>query len=132
MFFFIWGVFIWFVATLTFRLFGASFFDPANTLMIVLTFILVVPLVLTLTIPLYYLRNKNREERLKAAISIAVPGMLIDVFAVVYFEQIFTNLPAGAAVYFGSWLLWSNALILLTGLVKGGKQVGKQQSNSLV
>ncbi|WP_143416170.1 DUF5367 family protein [Geobacillus sp. E263] len=116
MYFFIWGFLVWLGATLIFRLFGHFFFNPENALLLLLSYLLVVPLIFLLTYPLYKLKGLTKDERLKAAIFIVLPGMFIDTIVLVVFTDVFTNLPVESDRYFGSWLLWAYGLILITGL----------------
>ncbi|WP_162176058.1 DUF5367 family protein [Bacillus manliponensis] len=44
--------------------------------------------------------------------------MLIDAVVLVYFDNVFVNLPTHADKFFASWLMWAYALIVCTGFVK--------------
>lgn len=85
--------------------------------MYVLNF-LVIPIIWVVTIPIYSLKKLSDLKQIQAAICIALPGMLIDAVVLIFFETIFTNLPADLDRYFASWLLWAYSLILLTGFMK--------------
>jgi hypothetical protein len=116
MHFLIWGFLVWLGAMLIFRFFGHFFFNPENALLLLLSYLLVVPLIFLLTYPLYKLKGLKKDERLKAVIFIALPGMFIDTIVLVIFPEVFTNLPVESDRYFGSWLLWAYSWILLTGV----------------
>lgn len=116
MYFLYWGFLVWLGATIIFRFFGHFFFNPENALLLLLSYLLVVPLIFLLTYPLYKLKGLKKDERLKAAMFIALPGMFIDTIVLVIFPEVFTNLPVESDRYFGSWLLWAYSLILITGL----------------
>jgi hypothetical protein len=116
MHFLIWGFLVWLGATLIFRFFGHFFFHPENALLLLLSYLLVVLVIALFTYPLYKLKGLTKEERLKAAMFIALPGMFIDTVVLVIFPDVFTNLPVQSDRYFGSWLLWAYSLILITGL----------------
>lgn len=77
-----------------------------------------VPLILFVTLPLYKMKNIAGSDRLKVAVCIALPGMLIDAVVLVYFDNVFVNLPTHADRFFASWLMWAYALIVCTGFVK--------------
>jgi hypothetical protein len=115
-YFLIWGFLVWLGATLIFRFLGHFFFNPENALLLLLSYLLVVPFIFLLTYPLYKLKGLKKDERLKAAMFIALPGMFIDTIVLIVFPDVFTNLPVESDRYFGSWLLWAYSLILITGL----------------
>ncbi|MED4082642.1 DUF5367 domain-containing protein [Halalkalibacterium halodurans] len=118
MFFLLWGVLVWLGATGVFKLAGHFFFSPENPTLMILSYLLVIPLILVLTLPLYKWKQLNDHEKLKAAIFIALPGMLLDVIVLLNFQEIFTNLSPDADQYFASWLLWAYSLIIVTGFLK--------------
>jgi len=64
-YFLIWGFLVWLGATLIFRFFGHFFFHPENALLLLLSYLLVVPIIALLTYPLYKLKDLTKEERLK-------------------------------------------------------------------
>ncbi|HHQ8911890.1 DUF5367 domain-containing protein [Bacillus anthracis] len=117
-FFLFWGFLVWLGASLIFRFLGQIFFITDSLGWMAASYILVVPLILVLTLPIYKIKNITGSERLKAAIYIALPGMLIDSIVLVYFDNVFINLSADTDRYFASWLMWAYALIIITGLVK--------------
>lgn len=117
-FFLFWGFLVWLGASLIFRFLGQIFFITDSLGWMAASYILVVPLILVLTLPIYKIKNITGSERLKAAVYIALPGMLIDSIVLVYFDNVFVNLPADTDRYFASWLMWAYSLIIITGLVK--------------
>lgn len=118
MFFLFWGFIVWLSATLIFRFAGHYFFTPDNVVLMTASYIFVIPLILVITLPVYKWKKIKSDGKLKAAICIALPGMLLDVFALIFFQDIFTNLNLESDKYFGSWLLWAYSLIILTGFDK--------------
>ncbi|WP_257350759.1 DUF5367 domain-containing protein [Pseudalkalibacillus decolorationis] len=116
MFFLLWGFLIWLGASAIFRFAGHFFFLPENQLMMLASYILVIPLILVLTLPIYRYKRIEGHERLKVAVLIALPGMLIDAIVLIYFLDLFVNLDPETDRYFGSWLLWTYSLIIFTGL----------------
>ncbi|WP_163581898.1 DUF5367 domain-containing protein [Gracilibacillus saliphilus] len=117
MFFLLWGVLIWLGASAIFRFAGQYFFTSENYTLLIVTYILVIPLILALTLLLYRYKNLDSTEQVKAAILIALPGMLIDAIVLIYFEDIFVNLDPRLDGVFGSWLLFAYSLILLSGFL---------------
>lgn len=61
---------------------------------------------------------------MKAAVCIALPGMLIDAIVLIYFDQVFVNLSVDTDRFFASWLMWAYSLILLTGFFNTKKLEG--------
>jgi hypothetical protein len=117
MFFLLWGLLVWLGATLIFRFGGQFFFLHDQPMLMIMSYILVVPLILVLTLPIYKWKKVTASQRIKAAIFIALPGMLIDSIVLIYFQDIFTNLSPNTDKFFASWLLWAYSLILLSGFI---------------
>ncbi|KOP80360.1 hypothetical protein AMS59_02915 [Lysinibacillus sp. FJAT-14745] len=117
-FFLCWGFGIWLVASAVFRLMGHYFFTLEEPFLMIAAYILTIPLIWVVTIPIYILKKIKDTERLLAAICIALPGMLIDAVVLLVFDNIFPNLSPDLARYFASWLLWAYSLILITGFTK--------------
>ncbi|AIC93133.1 MULTISPECIES: DUF5367 domain-containing protein [Shouchella] len=122
MFFLFWGFLVWLGATAIFRFLGQFFFTPDNTFFLVAAYVIVVPLILVITLPLYRYKKLNAFNQLKAAVFIALPGMVFDVIVLIYFAEFFVNLDPGMDQFFASWLLLAYSVILLTGLISNGKQ----------
>lgn len=113
------GLLLWLLATLFFRVIGQFLLDPGSPVLVVAVFVLTGPLIAGAVYPAYALRNLPDEDRPAAAVCIALPGMLIDVFALAFFGTLFPNLSAlsdASDALFGAWLLWAYGLILVTGI----------------
>lgn len=109
------SVLVWLGATLVLRLWGQHFFIPESALsmggMFLSSIALLPPLI-------YFLLQKVQpQQRLEAAMWLTLPAMLLDVDAIYFFAQVFPNLSPSAAGACGAWLLWSYAIVLITGLV---------------
>ncbi|KAB2495520.1 DUF5367 domain-containing protein [Priestia endophytica] len=115
MFFLTWGFLVWLGATALFRFLGHFFFSLETPVLLVASYILVIPFILILTLPIYRYKQLDSYNRLKAAILIALPGMLLDVVSLIYFSDIFINLDSRMDRIFGSWLLLAYSFILLSG-----------------
>ncbi|WP_423410658.1 DUF5367 family protein [Heyndrickxia sp. MSNUG] len=107
---------LWVSATLIFRVFGQYFLDANNPWLTLITFLLAVPVILAATIPYYHFRMIPLSKRLSSAVLIALPGMILDIFSVIYFDVAFPNLQPVSQPLFASWLLWAYSLILISGL----------------
>ncbi|BFH17715.1 hypothetical protein WJ0W_001874 [Paenibacillus melissococcoides] len=85
--FILWGCLVWIGATASFRWFGGWLIQPANPGWMILFYLLTIPIVAAITLPLY--RGKRAA------------GL---------------NLPAAAAApAFAGWLMWAYGLILVSG-----------------
>jgi hypothetical protein len=110
-----WGFLLWISATLLFRFIGHMFLIPGNVILLLITFILAIPLIALATYPYYYLRKIPESKRLLSAVQIALPGMILDIFSVIYFNKLFTNLHIDSLPFFAAWLLWAYSLIVISG-----------------
>jgi hypothetical protein len=114
---FIWGIILWIGATVIFRTAGQFFLLPNEPIMISALFLAAIPIVLLTTYPLYHWLELRKEEQPKAAVFIALPGMLLDIYSFITFETMFPNLAPETLRIFGGWLMWAYSLIIITGLV---------------
>ncbi|MEC2075281.1 DUF5367 family protein [Metabacillus fastidiosus] len=116
-FFYFFGFILWLIATLIFQIAGHYILVP-NVLILMMTFLVTIPLIITVTFPLYKFKKVDNDDVMKAAVSIALPGMLLDIISFLNFGAVFPNLPANGSIYFGAWLLFAYSLILMTGFIK--------------
>jgi hypothetical protein len=112
-----WGLLLWLVATVIFRLAGQWFLVPDNALVLGAAYYGAVPLIALVTLPLYRLFRLDADTRVRAAVLIALPGMLLDMVTTLVFDRVFPNLEAEAVGPFSSWLFWAYGLILASGFV---------------
>jgi hypothetical protein len=111
----LWGFLLWISATVFFRLFGQMFLIPGNVLLLLATFSLGIPLITLVTYPYYYTRRIPISKRLISSVQIALPGMILDIFSIIYFKKVFPNLHIDSLPILVSWLLWAYSLILISG-----------------
>ncbi|MED4533039.1 DUF5367 family protein [Metabacillus fastidiosus] len=116
-FFYFFGFILWLIATLIFRIAGHYILVP-NGLILMMTFLVTIPLIIIVTFPLYKLKKVDNDDVMKAAVNIALPGMLLDIISLLNFSTVFPNLSANGSTYFGAWLLFAYSLILMTGFIK--------------
>lgn len=114
-----WGVLLWLAATLIFRLAGQWFLVPKGGLLLGAAYYGAIPLIALVTLPLYTMFQLNSDTRVRAAVLIALPGMLLDMVTTLVFDQVFPNLDPGAVAPFSSWLFWAYGLILVSGFIGG-------------
>ncbi len=109
------GFLVWLVATILLRVVGHIFF--ATSLALVLTFVVTgVSLVLILLL-LFVQARMDPVRRIHVALSLALPGMLLDIFSVTFVANVFPNIPATAHAALAGCLLWAYSLVLLSALV---------------
>jgi hypothetical protein len=115
-FFPVWGLALWLVATIIIRFTGQHYLHPDHPYLSFFTFLLTVPLIAVATFTVYDWRRVSLPDRPTAAILLCLPGLLLDIPVMVWFERVYPNLE-GAAGLFGAWLLWAYALVLISGVV---------------
>lgn len=116
-FFVAWGFVLWVTATIFLRFLGRVLLDP-QSVVVVLTFVVTVPLIAAATYTVYAHRSLTAAERPAAAACVVLPGILLDVFSLLAFGSVFPRLSstsASADAVFAAWILWAYGLILLTG-----------------
>jgi Family of unknown function (DUF5367) len=116
-FFIFLGFLYWLVASLVLRFVGQYFLNPENLSMMILLFVAMVPLMAIAIYPLYHQRKITFSERPLAAIYLMLPGMVLDVFSVLFFSQIFPNLLPEAIKLFSALLFWGYAVGFMTALI---------------
>ncbi len=108
------SVLVWLSATLALRLWGQYFFIPESRLSMVGMFSGSIALLPPL---IYFLLQKVQpQQQLEALLWLTIPSMLLDVDTIYFFAQAFPNLSPAANGAFGAWLVWSYAIVLITGL----------------
>lgn len=113
--YFILGLVLWFVATVVLRLIGQVFF--ASPLAIVLTYLVSAGILLLALQGLFLRIRMSHMQRLQAILSLALPGMVLDVLSITFVSTVFPNLPDSAHPAFAGWLLWAYSLVLLIALL---------------
>lgn len=101
------GVAIWAAATIALRLAGAAVFAHPAALF-------AVSLLAMTALAIAVLPRADAGTRARAAIALATPGMLLDAISASAFARVFPNIGADAAGLFGGWLLFCNAIVLVT------------------
>jgi len=112
----LWGILLWIAATFIFRFFGHHFLIQGHNILLLVSFLMAIPLIVVGTYPYYHFMKVSNSNRMVAAIQIAVPGMILDIFSIIFFTLVFPNLHNDTLPYFSAWLLWAYSLILLTGI----------------
>lgn len=113
--FVLWGCLVWIGATASFRWFGGWLIQPANPGWMILFYLLTIPIVAAITLPLYRGRRAAGLNLPAAAAAIAVPGMLLDIVSLNWYSSMFPSMSVDSAPAFTAWLMWAYGLILLSG-----------------
>ena len=117
MFFFVlWGFLVWLGATTFVRIGGQWLFNGDLT-MLLFAFGIMILLIALATYPLYSWRNVEPSKRPIAAMYAVLPGMLLDVFVILFFPFVFPNLAPTEVASYSAWLFWGYSLGLMTGFV---------------
>ena len=109
------GFVLWLAATILLRLLGQIFF--ATPLATILTFLVTGVLLVLALLHLFVRGHMNPVMRMQTALSLALPGMLLDILSVTFVAQVFPNIPTAAHAAFAGCLLWVYSLALLTALL---------------
>ncbi|MGJ1228324.1 DUF5367 domain-containing protein [Sphingobacterium siyangense] len=113
------GFLIWFLATLAFRFAGQFFFIADSAGILTSLYLAVIPTLILISIVTFKRFKLSGFENIVAGVLLVLPGMILDTFAIQFFEQIFPNMPSSRAATFGSWLMWAYSVVLLTSVVTG-------------
>jgi hypothetical protein len=84
-------------------------------------FVSAIPLMASVTYPVYRWLGIPHALRGSAAALMSVPGMFLDVLLVLSAESVLPAMGEGAVINFGALLLFGYAIVLLTGFVPGGE-----------
>jgi Family of unknown function (DUF5367) len=103
---FLCGLVIWLAATALLRLAGQRVLHPDNVSRTLILFAVSFPLMALLVRRLCRKFHVPPEAWPAAAISLALPTLLLDPFSSAFFPTVFPNIPASAAGIFGGWMLW--------------------------
>ena len=107
---------VWFVATVLLRFVGHYLLVPGNPWLTVGVSVGVAVLMIGLMTLLYRIRKVRGQDRQTAALLFTLPGMLLDAGAVLFFRDVFPNMPPNANGLFAAWLFWGYSVVLLTGV----------------
>ena len=113
----LWGLSVWFAVTILIRLAGHVLLSPTNTLLLTAFFLSAIPLMLSVTYPVYWWLGLSTDARRSAAALLSIPGMFLDVLLILFAETVFPLMATEAVIHFGAILLFGYAIVLLTGFV---------------
>jgi hypothetical protein len=110
-----WGLVVWFAVAIFIRLTGPVLLDPNEPLIVAGFFALVIPLMATVTYPIYRLFHVERHARPTAAAMLSIPGMFLDVGLVLAAGYVFPAMTTHMVVNVGAILHFGYGVVLLTG-----------------
>ena len=114
------GFGVWLAATLAIRFAGGTLFGTNGGIRLVVLFVSTT-IVVGAAIRFFLRPLPTADARLRAAVLIVLPGILLDTGSVLWFPAVFPNLPAAAGMPFAALLLWAYGIALLAGAFPGGK-----------
>jgi hypothetical protein len=110
------GFIVWLAITLIFRFTGQNFFHPGEAGLYLL--LGGAPLVMAvITVLVLRVLGEAKIDRAEAAIAFALPGMLLDVYAMNAFPDVFPNLDASLDGAFAAMKFLGYGAVLIIGLV---------------
>lgn len=113
----LWGLGVWVAVAILIRLTGHILLSPTNTLLLTAFFVSVIPLMLSVTYPVYWWLGLSPDAQRSAAALMSIPGMFLDVLLILFAETVFPAMTTAAVVQFGAILLFGYAIVLVTGFV---------------
>ena len=102
---FVYGLGIWLAATAALRLGGQRLLHPNDAAGTLILFAVSFPLMGLVARRLCHKSSIPPDAWPAAAISLALPTLLLDPFSSAFFPAVFPNIPASAAGVFGGWML---------------------------
>ncbi|MBD1824619.1 DUF5367 family protein [Cyanobacteria bacterium FACHB-DQ100] len=112
------GFLIWLVATIAFRLIGQFLLNPSNLALSIGLFLATTIAMLIVVTGVFVWQRVDAIARPKAALLIALPGMLLDVGSVLFFPMVFPNIDPNANILFAGLMLWGYSSILVTSFLR--------------
>ncbi|MGN7403672.1 DUF5367 family protein [Cytobacillus praedii] len=116
----LWGVIVWFLATMFFVLFGNQvLFSPGTSSFVISTLILIAGtgvLLFAVTF-LYLFFDRSRNAALRFGIIGTIIGLSLDTFSIAFHEMIFPELSHSQIIAFTVWMSFAYALYLIIPLL---------------
>lgn len=112
----LWGLLVWFGATLFFVLFGKQvLFSPGTPSFIMSTFMLVAATaIVLLAVTRLYLRfDESGNAALKFGIVGTMVGLILDAFSLANHQHVFPRLSESQIIAFACWMSFAYALYLI-------------------
>jgi len=110
------GFVLWIIVALAFRFGGDIAFNPGRD-GVTWMFMLLPVVMLAVTYGLLMLMKVEPTDRAEAASIMAVPGLLIGIYQINSFTNLFPNLDASLSITFASLMFACYAAVILAGIV---------------
>ncbi|MNE35941.1 hypothetical protein D3C81_1658460 [compost metagenome] len=104
---------------LAFRVAGQFFFITDSVPILTSLYVALIPALVLISILTFKRFKLSGFENIVAGVLLVLPGMVLDMFIIQFFEHIFPNMAPNSATTFGSWLMWAYSIVLLTSIVVG-------------
>lgn len=111
------GLALWFIAILIFRLIGDFIFEMHSDMIGPLLYLGIIPLLYFLTRWMFTRYKLKPEKKLKSVILLSLPGLVLSISSILLHQFIFPNLGFEQTILLGSWFLWVHSIVLLLGLL---------------
>jgi len=111
------GFLIWLLATIVFRVAGHLFFLTENAIVVAGLYIATGIALFIVAQVIFRWQSLNNSQQIEASALLVLPGMIADAIVILFFTQVFPNMPLQADGTFGAWLLWAYASVLIAGFV---------------
>ncbi len=115
------GLGVWILATVVLRLFGQHLFFADQPTTTAILFMITGLACFGLTRAILRWGSIPPQEAPRAALLLALPGLLLDVIVVLNFGVVYPNLMLTVSDTFAAWLLFAYAMVLF-----GGVSIGQE------
>lgn len=115
---FTFGFSVWLIATLTFRIWGNSFFLIENFFLMTSLFLGTIPILYLLAKWVFNRYKLTRYQRLESTVLMTIPGMVCDVVCLKFHYLVFPKLTIEQSIVLGAWILWAYVTVLLIGILE--------------
>lgn len=122
------GLLVWFLATVIFRLAGDVFFLYEDNLVMLGLYIVAAVGLIVVSLGVFRYQKLDRSQWFEAAAFMVVPGMILDAGVSHFFADIMVNMDAGADGAFAGWLLWAYAMPLVTAALPASLPFGAKDA----
>ena len=86
-----------------------------------------VPVLYFLIMAVFKLYKPDTVEKLKGVILLALPGMMLDTFCIIFHKRVFPSFSMEQVIVLCSWILWVYASVLLIGFLSKNYQATDKQ-----
>ncbi len=128
----VWGVVIWFIATMFFILFGEHVLFSPGTEKFMISFLLLqvgTAILLWAVTRLYLLFDQSINAAIKFGVIGTIIGLSLDTLSISYHEFFFPKLDEGQIIAFTAWMSLAYALYLLIPTIINSRVIKRHNKN---